>query len=126
LKGTTRAKRGKGFRRHVVAEARLPNNWMDFLRVDHNKTELFKFLYNALLDSFSLKEKQFVVTDEELVLSKPPPQDLISLSLYSHEEADSRMLLHAHHAAHHGHPIILIHIVDTDVVILSLYIAQVL
>ena len=68
LKGTTRAKRGKGMRRRVVAGALLPSNWMDFLRVDSNKTDLFKFLSNALLDSFSVKEKQLVVTDGELSL----------------------------------------------------------
>jgi len=95
---------------------------MGFLHVDRHKTELFKFLSNALLDSFSLKEKQPVVTDEELVLSNPPLQDLISLSPCSHKEADTRILLHAHH----GHPKILIHTVDTNVVILSVYVAQVL
>ena len=56
LKGITRAKRGKG----VLRRARLPGNWMDLLQVDCNKTELFKFPSNALLDSFSLKEKQLV------------------------------------------------------------------
>ena len=126
LKGTTRAKRGKGMRRRVVAGALLPSNWMDFLRVDGNKTDLFKFLSNALLDSFSVKEKQLVVTDGELVLSKPPLQDLDSLSPCSHEEADTRMLLHANHAAHHGHHKILIWTVDTDVVILAVYVALVL
>ena len=37
LKGTARAKRGKGVRRRVVAC--IPGNWHDFLHVDRNKTE---------------------------------------------------------------------------------------
>ena len=36
------------------------------------------------------------------------------------------MLLHANHAARHGHQKILIRSVDTDVVALALYVAQVL
>ena len=44
LKGTTRAKHGKGVRRRVVAEGVIPGNWRDFLCVDRNKTELFKLL----------------------------------------------------------------------------------
>ena len=38
LKGTTRAKRGKGVRRRVVGRASIPGNWASFLRVDDNKT----------------------------------------------------------------------------------------
>ena len=42
----------------------------------------------------------------------------------SHEEADSRMLLHVSHAANHGHHKILIKTVDTDVVVLAVSVAQ--
>ena len=124
LKGTTRAKRGKGVRRRVVAEALIPRNWNDFLRVDSNKTELYKFLSHALFDLFNQEEKQLVITDGESVLSKPPLDDLASLSPCNHEEADSRMLLHVSHAAHCGHHKLLIRTVDTDVVVLALYVAQ--
>ena len=44
LKGTARAKRGKGVRWHVVGKAALPGNWQNFLRIDSNKRELFSFL----------------------------------------------------------------------------------
>ena len=44
LKGTARAKRGKGVRRHVVGKAALAGNWQNFLRIDSNKRELFSFL----------------------------------------------------------------------------------
>ena len=106
MKGTTRAKCGKGVCRRVAAAARIPGNWQDFLRVDSNKTNLYKFLSHVLLDLFSQEEKQLVITDGEAVLTKPPIHELDSLG---HEEADSSMLLHVRHAAHCGH-----HIIDLD------------
>ena len=66
LKGTARAKRGKGVRRRVVGGASIPGNWASFLRVDDNKTELFSFLSGALLDSFQLAGKQLVITIDML------------------------------------------------------------
>jgi len=80
LKGSTRAKRGKGVRRRVLGRASLPSNWVSFLRVDDNKTELFCFLSGALLDSFQLAEKELVITNRDTVLSKPPLQDTTSLA----------------------------------------------
>ena len=46
------------------------------------------------------------------------------ISPCSHEEADTRMLLHAAHAAICGHGKILIKTVDTDVVVLAVSQAQ--
>ena len=36
LKGTARAKRGKGIRRRVIDSTACPTNWANFLRVDEN------------------------------------------------------------------------------------------
>ena len=69
-------------------------------------------------------DKQLVITDGEAVLSKPTLLDLALLAPCSHEEADSRMLLHVSHAANHGHHNILIKTVDTDVVVLAVSVAQ--
>lgn len=44
LKATTRSDRRAGVRRRVAANNQLPRNWKEFLRVDENKCELFKFL----------------------------------------------------------------------------------
>ena len=41
LKSTTRSHRGKGVRRRVLPDTKIPGNWGLFLRVDENKTELF-------------------------------------------------------------------------------------
>ena len=126
LKATARAKRGKGVRRRVVASAPIPGNWQNFLRVDLNKQELFSFLSKVLIQSFDKDNKELVVTDGELVLCVPPQQDIHSLAPCSHEEADTRMLLHVAHAAQFGHNRILIRTVDTDVVVLAVMVAQTL
>ncbi|KAL8599495.1 hypothetical protein ACOMHN_065946 [Nucella lapillus] len=124
LKGSTCAKRGQGVQRHVVAAAVIPGNWQNFLRVDSNKNELFRFLSATLMEWFDQEDKQIIITDGEAVLSKPLLPDPTSLTPCNHEEADSRMLLHASHAAQHGHHAILIRTVDTDVVVLAVSLAQ--
>ena len=111
-------------RRRVVGAAAIPGNWQNSLRVDTNKTELFKFLSQAIFTWFDQDDKQLVITDGEAVLSKPPLLELALLAPCSHEEAVSRMLLHVSHAANHGHHKILIKTVDTDVVVLAVSVAQ--
>ena len=54
LKGTARAKRGKGVRRCVVGKAAVPGNWLNFLRADINKRELFSFLSKIFLQAYIL------------------------------------------------------------------------
>ena len=111
-------------RRRVLADATMPRYWQNFLRVDSNKTELFTFLSDALITWFSQKDKQLVITDGEASLSKPLLLHTVSLAPCTHEEADSRMLLHASHATRHGHHSILIRTVGTDVVVLTVSMAQ--
>ncbi|KAG7163101.1 hypothetical protein Hamer_G002176 [Homarus americanus] len=117
LKCTARAKRGQGVRKCVVGSATIPRNWQNFLRVDSNKTELFKFLFDK-------EDKQLVITDGQAVLSKPVLPDLASIAPCNHEEADSHMLQHTSHAAQYGHHKILIQTVDTDVVVLAVSVVQ--
>lgn len=44
LKESTREKRGKGLRRKVAGQTRIPSKWLEFLRDPLNKSELFAFL----------------------------------------------------------------------------------
>ena len=76
------------------------------------------------MDWFDQEDKQLVITDGKEVLSKPLLPDLTSLAPCNHEEADSRMLLHASHTVQHEHHAILIRTVDTDVVVLAVSLAQ--
>ena len=116
LKTQTRNKRGKGIRRRVEGRTSLPQNWQQFLRVDANKTELFAFLAEHI--SRLQTDKQVVTTYGAQVLSIPP-RDTSLLAPCSHEEADTRMILHLADAVYQGFQKILLRTVDTDVVILA-------
>lgn len=115
LKSTTREKRGTGTRRRVTPSSKLPKNWKSFLRVNENKTELFQFLAKEL-ESTSVENKELYTTYGEYVLSSPRRDGLMQCS---HEEADTRILLHALDASQCGYRKILIRTIDTDIVVLA-------
>ena len=50
LKGTAGEKRGKGIRRRVEGRNSIPRNWQMFLRVDENKTEVYEFHAQRILE----------------------------------------------------------------------------
>ena len=117
LKATARGNRGGGIRRRVQATNHLPRDWNGFLRLDENKTELFKFFAEETVTLGG--EKQVISTLGDQFISYPPRVDVSNLAPCSHEEADTRMLLHAAGAANQGFRKILIRTVATDVVVLS-------
>ena len=120
LKATARKHRGIGIRRHVVPAAPVPRNWQAFLRSNENKTELFKFL-SGMLASMTLQHRQeLVLTVDDDVVTVPCREDTSMLQPCTHEEADTRMILHAADAGHRGLRRIMIKTVDTDVVILAI------
>ena len=108
--------------RHVVRKAAFPGNWQNFLRLDSNKKELFSFPSRVLLLELCEANKEIVVTDGGKIMNSQILQNTHTLSPCSHEEADTRILLHVSHAAQHGHQQILIRTVDTDVVVLAVYV----
>ena len=120
LKSTTRQKRGKGVRRRVSAATSLPKKWKDFLREDDNKTELFKFLSQQAVHLPTSEGKVIYATDGVNVLSTLVDTDLQNLAPCSHEEADTRLLLHARDAALKGYRKLIVRTVDTDVVVLAI------
>ena len=56
LKAAARLKRGKGVRRKVETSSIAPTNWHAFLRINENKTELFRFISNKLLENTTLEK----------------------------------------------------------------------
>jgi len=107
LKAATRKKRGSGVRRKVSASAELPRNWAAFLHCADNKTELFHFLSTRVVSVHVSVDKQLFVTDGEHVLhscAAVSPQ----LDPCSHEEVDTRIILHVAHAAHAGYSNVMI------------------
>ena len=67
--------------------------------------------------------KQVITTHNTGVLSTNC-QDVSGLSACTHEEADTRILLHLEDAVRHGNSRVSIRTVDTDVVVLAVSSAQ--
>ena len=117
LKASTRTKRWKGIRRRVQPDSRIPGCWEAFLRLNENKTELFKYLAEQTM-TIDISGKQLISTYEQHVICKLP-QETSPLSPCTQEEADTRILLHACDAAKHGYDKIMIRTVYTDVVVIA-------
>ena len=49
LKGPTRQKRDMGIMRKVEEQSQAPTNWHSFLRINKNKTDLFRFLSEQII-----------------------------------------------------------------------------
>lgn len=66
LKESTREKRGAGVRRKVSSQAKIPSNWMAFLRDSTNKLELFQFLSQKISLFAFPSEKSVCITSGKL------------------------------------------------------------
>ena len=119
LKAQTREKRSTGptQRRRVELSSPIPRNWKQFLRLNDNKTELFKLL-NSELAASATAGKSLVVTNGDTALCVPA-RDMTNLAPCNHEEADSRIMVHVADAIMLGFQKILVRTVDTDVVVLA-------
>ena len=91
-----------------------------------NKVELFTFLSDVLVQSFHDEAKELIVTHGEVVICLPRQEDESSMAPCSHEEVDTRIMLHVSHAAQHDHCWIQVRTVDTDIVVLTVMVAQAL
>eukprot|EP00117_Sycon_ciliatum_P011697 scpid10404/ scgid5699/ len=128
LERSARAADG-GLRQHITSPAqRLPRQFVKFLAVGANKEELLEFLFKQW-QTVDLMKK--IPSHRELVITSGsscmkimsgaattvalPVTDLAC----DHEEADTRLLLHAHHAALAGSRTITIKSPDTDVAVLA-------
>ena len=100
-----------------MGASRVPSSWNNFLRQDDNKTELFEFLA-ALIERIETLNK-VVVTKGNDVISNTDI-DKHDLSPCTHEEADTRLFLHAKDASKEGFKKITISSPDTDVVVIAM------
>ena len=123
LKEGARLGRGTGTPFHVTENTSIPQNWSSFLRVDSNKKALFHYLAAALETMPVPPGKTLLTTQKEEVLSNPP-SDVSQLQPCTHEEANSRMLLHAWNTYQQGYRSIVIHATDTDVVVIAIAVSS--
>lgn len=124
LKSQTRQKRGTGVRRRVGGGTKTPTNWASFLRNDLNKTELFEFLAHKIASMDTQNKSCIIVTMGNAVLCNLDDQDVSDLQGCTHEEADTRMFLHAGYAAKHDVSDAIICSSDTDVVVIAVSLFQ--
>lgn len=115
LKESTREKRGKGIRRKVSHQARLPLNFVHFLRDTKNKEELFALLSDDLSKVEYRDTKEVYITKGKNVIAVGSGTEMPSSD---QEEADTRMCLHVQDAIEKGAMNIVVSTVDTDVVVI--------
>lgn len=117
LKADTRSKRGKGVRRRVEPSSAVPGNWQEFIRIDDNKKELFSFLASNVAD---IDTNKHLITTQGTGVLCSSRQDVSALAPCTHEEADTRILLHLQDDVQQGYSKVSIRTVDTDVVVLAI------
>ena len=117
LKSETRSKSGQGIRRRVTGTSKTPGNWQSFLRDASNKTELFHFLAEKMCEAETTST--VIVTKGEDVISNTR-ESLDAVSPCSHEEADSRIFVHARDVTTDGSKSIIIKANDTDVLVIAI------
>ncbi|KAJ8405154.1 hypothetical protein AAFF_G00321450 [Aldrovandia affinis] len=123
LKAETRSKRGRRVRRRVTGKGKIPSNWRNFLRENDNKAELFNFLADKIARVAT--PNVIIVTKEEDAVSDRTI-NLAGVAPCSHEEADTRIFLHARHATEAGSKVIMVKASDTDVVVIAVSVLQAL
>ena len=85
--------------------------------MDENKTALSDFLVQSI-SLIKLEGKRLCTTQEEGIFCSGQELSRQELVPSDHEQADTRILLHVHHCANHGHKKV-IRTVDKDVVVLA-------
>ena len=125
LKATTRQRRGAGIRQRMRhgGNGKFPRNWNSYLQNASNKVELFRYLSAAIAQTVFCEGKVVISTLDEDVLGSPlsgADESEYPLRPCSHEELDTRMMLHAANAVSHGYKRILIIANDTDIIVLGI------
>ena len=120
MKSEARSKRGKAIRRRVTKKSKTPTNWKSFLRDSQNKTELFHFLADAVATMTT--DNLVVVTrgEDARTSANYTNMSLEELAPCTHEEADTRIFLHAWHAARNGYKSLMVDANDTDIIVIAI------
>ena len=128
IKSGTREKRvgkARAIRRVISSrDVQLPSNFRSFLSLSANKADLASFLSEALVEMApELQPSQELVVaggfGDVMKVWTSADRDNHSLSS-NHEEADTRIILHAKDAALEGYQRCVIQCTDTDVLVLAL------
>ena len=113
-----------GIQLRNIAPGHRMQQWRKFLSSSANKANLIRFLVAELKTPkrmHKLQDKQLYVASEEscLHITKDQWEEVASLQS-NQEEADTRIILHAAHAAKEGYSAVVVVADDTDVLVLCL------
>ena len=91
--------------------------WNDFLRDPSNKIELFSLLTNTAARQEVADKKELYITSNEFVISTG---NASSVPNCSHEEVDTRIVVHLLHSVQTGNKTILVKTVNADIIVILL------
>ena len=94
----------------MEGKKQVSSNWQEFLRVDENKSGLFNLTSDRIVDE---EFPGLVIVTRDYEVLSPAPCDLARLMSCAHEEADTKMFVHASDGDEHGMNKILPRTVDT-------------
>ena len=103
LKTETRVKRGFVAGGRVSEKGSIPKKWQKFKKDNTKKTELFNFIAKKELCAANVV---YVTKDDCVICNGPVALD--GFSKCKHKEADTRLFVHATHAAEEGRKSIII------------------
>ena len=108
-------------------DLKLPFSWLNFIKINENKSNLAQFLSYELVKVVRLDDHRTILgggsEDPMKVFSSNVENDVSHLRA-NRDEADTRILLHAHDACNQGYARLVIECRDTDVLLLLLVFAN--
>ena len=110
-------RRGQGIRRRVTGASKTPTKRRSLLRDDDKNTELFQFLGNRICQTQTTST--ILVTKEGCVICNDNHKSLEAVSPCLHEEADTRICVHARDAAIEDSKALVVKANDTDIVVIA-------
>lgn len=127
IKAAERTQRGadRGISFSQIIPGHKIRNWRRLLACPESKAKLTNFFASDWQENQERRDQLqgkviFVTAEERCFKISPAAASEVDDLKCSHEEADTRLLLHAHHAAESGYKSVLLIAEDTDVMILCL------
>ena len=125
IKSVARTKRGESGERRLKEDISVPagrDTWKKFLHNSNNKSELYRLLAKSITTQHSLNKDTVATIDDTILAYKHSSNmNLEDLTPCNHEEADTRIFLHAGNASNNGHASVTIRSSDTDVLVIGIH-----
>ena len=122
IKDVARVKRGESGERVVRDDAQVPVGqvkWKNFLHNSNNKTAFYNLLARWIISHPICKDMVATIDHEAITNSQTITLD--NITPCNHEEADTRLFLHALNASMNGHTSLTIRSSDTDVLVIAIH-----